>query len=331
MNNQQLKIIPEGWQAKNEKLKMSFRIRLQSVRNLSQYKISDFSVEDSFEMTYKKINLIFYCILFLFSVPSTNFAQFKSELFPADLNIQPFTANFLEPKAGFLFALDDNNIRLDISTSRDIVEWYNYDETISIGADLFTFTRLRSSEEFKFPVETIDYLFGLNAGYKKQLEENREFGIRFRLSHISAHLVDGQYDAEIQEWREGREPFVFSKEFIELFPYYRFNSFRAYVGLTYIFHIIPEEIKQFNAQLGFDYFATQFGSGSITPFVAYDFKLAGNETYVGNNIFSVGVKFGNWKSKGLSLYYTYISGKSIHGEYYYVNENYSAVGFNFEL
>ena len=118
---------------------------------------------------------------------------------------------------------------------------------------------------------------------------------------------------------------------MELFPYYRINTFRAYVGLTYIFHVIPEDIKKFNIQLGFDYFATQFGSGSITPFVAYDFKLAGNETYVGNNIFSVGVKFGNWKSKGLSLYYTYISGKSIHGEYYDVNENYSAVGFNFEL
>ena len=41
------------------------------------------------------------------------------------------------------------------------------------------------------------------------------------------------------------------------------NSFRVYVGLTYIFHIIPEEIKQFNIQLGFDYFATQFGGGTL--------------------------------------------------------------------
>ena len=157
------------------------------------------------------------------------------------------------------------------------------------------------------------------------------YGLGFRLSHISAHLVDGQYDAQAEEWREGRDPFVFSKEFIELFPYYRMNSFRAYVGLTYIFHIIPEEIKQFNIQLGLITLQLNLAAEAITPFVAYDFKLAGNETYVGNNIFSVGVKFGNWKSKGLSLYYTYISGKSIHGEYYDVNENYSAVGFNFEL
>jgi hypothetical protein len=103
------------------------------------------------------------------------------------------------------------------------------------------------------------------------------------------------------------------------------------VGLTYIFHIIPEEIKQFNVQLGFDYFATQFGTDYLTPFLAYDFKLAGNEKYVGNNIFSAGIKFGKWNQRGLSLYYTYISGKSIHGEYFDVNENYSAIGFNFEL
>jgi hypothetical protein len=294
--------------------------------------LKDFSpTEVGFEKTSKSINLIFKSIFLFVLFTSVSFAQWQHDLFPSDLNIQPFTANILEPKAGFLFSMDNNKLRLDISTSRDIVKWYDDDETISIGADLFTFTRLRSTDDFKFPVETIDYLFGLNAGYKKQAGENREYGIRFRLSHISAHLVDGQYDAQTEEWRDGRDPFVFSKEFVELFPYYRINTFRAYVGLTYIFHVIPEDIKKFTIQLGFDYFATQFGTGSITPFVAYDFKLAGNETYVGNNIFSVGVKFGNWKSKGLSLYYTYISGKSIHGEYYDVNENYSAVGFNFEL
>ena len=316
---------------KNEKLLMSFRRSLR-LRNLLDNKVKDFSpTKVGFEMTNKSINLIFKIIFLLVLFSSISFAQWQHDLFPSDLNIQPFTANILEPKAGFLFSMDNNKLRLDISTSRDIVKWYDDDETISIGADLFTFTRLRSTDNFKFPVETIDYLFGLNAGYKKQLSDENELGLRFRLSHISAHLVDGQYDAKTEEWREGRDPFVFSKEFIELFPYYRMNTFRAYVGLTYIFHVIPEDIKKFNIQLGFDYFATQFGSGSITPFVAYDFKLAGNETYVGNNIFSVGVKFGNWKSKGLSLYYTYISGKSIHGEYYDVNENYSAVGFNFEL
>ena len=275
----------------------------------------------------QKTNILFLLLLFT----SVSFSQWQHELFPSDLNIQPFTANFLEPKAGFLISINESRLRLDISTSRDIVKWFDDDESISIGADLFTFTRLRSTDNFKFPVETIDYLFGFNAGYKKQLSDDNEFGLRFRLSHISAHLVDGQYDEQSQQWREGRVPFVFSKEFIELFPYYRINTFRGYVGLTYIFHVIPEEIKQLNVQLGFDYFATQFGNDFLTPFIAYDFKLSGNENYIGNNIFSAGVKVGKWNQKGLSLYYTYISGKSIHGEYFDVNENYSSVGFNFEL
>ena len=314
---------------KNEKLKMSFR-------RIPIYRKTEKSVNCKryfplVGMTFKSFNLFFSTIIMLLLLNSVSNAQWKHELFPSDLNIQPFTANFLEPKAGFLISTDNNKLRLDISTSRDIINWYDEDETISFGADVFTFTRLRSTDNFKFPVETIDYLFGFNAGYKKNVCNNSEYGIRFRLSHISAHLVDGQYDAQDQKWRQGRDPFVFSKEFIELFPYYRYDNFRVYVGLTYIFHFIPKEIKKGIIQIGFDYFATQLGNDYLTPFVAYDFKLSGDEKYVGNNIVSAGLKFGRWNQRGLSLYFSYISGKSIHGEYFDMNENYSSVGFNFEL
>lgn len=275
----------------------------------------------------KKKNILLIIIL----ISNLSFAQWKSQLFPSELNIQPFTANILEPKAGFLFSLDKNQLRLDISTTRDIQQWNKDDITFSLGADLFTFTRLRSTDDFKFPVETIDYLFGLNGGYKKKLNCENELGFRLRISHISAHLVDGQFDAASQQWREDRQPFVFSKEFIEFFPYFRFNSLRAYLGFTYIFHVIPKEIKKINLQLGFDYFATGIGNDFITPFLAYDFKLVGISKYSGNNIFSAGVKFGKWNQKGFSLYYSYFSGKSIHGEYFNLNENYSALGFNLDL
>ncbi|HQI40817.1 MAG: hypothetical protein B6D44_14335 [Ignavibacteriales bacterium UTCHB2] len=268
-------------------------------------------------------------IILLFISPVT-IAQ-NHNWFPSDINIQPFTANMLEPKAGFLISTDNNKLRLDISTSRDIIHWVDDNSVISIGADVFTFTRLRSNDDFKFPVETIDYLFGVNAGYKKHLEPDNEFGFRFRLSHISTHLVDGQYDAQTQKWREGREPFVYSKEFMELFPYYRYKSIRAYLGFTYIFHIIPAELKKINMQFGFDYFAAEIGTELFTPFVAYDFKLNGIDKFIGNNIISVGVKFGNWQARGLSFYYSYISGTSIHGQLFDLRENYSNIGFNFEL
>ena len=45
-------------------------------------------------------------IILLFSLfTSFSLAQFEHEYFPSELNIQPFTANILEPRAGFLFRL----------------------------------------------------------------------------------------------------------------------------------------------------------------------------------------------------------------------------------
>ena len=263
--------------------------------------------------------------------PLNYYSQQTKEWFPVELNIQSFTSNLLEPRNGFMFALGEDRLRLDIGTTKDILQLKSAEETISFGADLFTFTRLRSNDNFKFPVETIDFFFGINAGFKKH-DGKREYGLRIRLSHLSAHLVDGRYDVHKREWINDRDPFTFSKEFIELFPYYRISGFRVYIGLTYIFHIIPEIINKGIYQVGFDYYILQFGNGSITPFVAYDFKLNGfNNTYFGNNIAKLGVKFGSPHSSGFSILISYISGKSIHGELFDLTENYLNIGFNLDL
>ncbi len=147
-------------------------------------------------------------------------AQTTTEWFPAELNIQPFTAHFLEPKAGFQYLFDLEKVRIDIGTSHDIIHWKAEDESFSFGADFFTYTRARSEDNFKFPVETVDYLFGVNGSYKSKIEQN-EWGARLRFSHISAHLVDGYYDSESESWLNGREPFVYSREFFELIAYYK--------------------------------------------------------------------------------------------------------------
>jgi hypothetical protein len=86
-----------------------------------------------------------------------------------------------------IFITWKSQLRLDIGTSRDIYRRHCEDKIISFGADFFTYTRLRGEKEFHFPVETIDYLFGINAGFKKSKPDS-EYGFRFRLSHISAHL-----------------------------------------------------------------------------------------------------------------------------------------------
>jgi len=230
-----------------------------------------------------------------------------------------------------MFALDENQLQLNIGTSRDVVQIKSENENLSFGADFFTYTRLRSEDNFKFPVETIDYLFGINAGYLKK-DDNKEMGVRFRFSHISAHLVDGRYDEHLAGWIDGREPFTFSKEFFELFPYYRINGIRFYIGLTYIINMAPAIINNGTLQVGFDYYILSVSNGFVTPFIAYDLKLSGiDDVYTGNNIIKLGVKLGKPFERGFSILFSYISGKSVHGEFFYINEEYISAGFNLDL
>ena len=273
-----------------------------------------------------------YILLFLLNIilVSSTLAQGKSEWFPSNLNIQPFTANFIEPRAGFSYIPSRKDVELDIGTSSDIYHYMNNDHVLSFGADLFTYTRLRGESHFFFPVDAVDYLFGINAGYKvKRL--NLEYGFRFRLSHISAHFVDGHFDGQLNEWRNGRKPQVYSREFIELFPFYKINTFRVYAGLTYLFHVTPKDIGKGIYQTGFDYYFNSLISKNISPYIAYDFKLDDIGKYFGNNIISMGIKFGRYDAKGFSINFNYFSGKSIHGEYFNVTENYTTIGINLDL
>lgn len=273
---------------------------------------------------------ILFAVLF-FNMISI-FAQDNIELFPSDLNIQPFSANILEPRLGFIFQTGGNELRLDIGGSADIIK-YNKCENITwtFGADLFTYTLLRGEKDFHFPVDAVDYLFGINFGYKNKIDEEKEFGARLRISHISAHFVDGHYDGTNDMWRNGQLPRVYSREFMELLPYYKINDLRIYGGLTFLYHVDPSSIKKDNYQLGAEYFFSNIISENLTPFLAYDIKLVHLNKYTGNNSINAGIKLGKKEGRGLSFYFTHYSGKSFHGEYFDFNEKYSAFGINLDL
>ncbi len=281
-------------------------------------------------MTIKNSILIHLIILFT-TISSIISAQTKLENFPDEILIQPFTANTLEPMLGFEFKTDRNELSLNVGSSLDILQYQlNGTSKISFGADLFTYTLLRSQSDFHFPVDAIDYLFGINFGYKKNICDS-EIGARLRISHISAHFVDGHYDKALNQWRDRREPKVYSREFFELIPYFRFNNLRVYTGITYIYSIDPRNIGKDQYQIGFDYFATNFINEYLTPYIAYDFRLINLYGYTGNNSLEAGIKYGFAKGRGLSFYLRYFSGHSIHGEYFDVKENFSSLGFNFDL
>ena len=270
-------------------------------------------------------------LIFLLLFKINSYTQTKVDWFPADLNIQPFAAHFLEPKTGFQYLFEPEKVRIDIGTSQDIIHWDDENHTFSAGADFFTYTRARAEADFKFPVETIDYLFGINGSYKFKTEKT-EWGTRLRFSHISAHLVDGYYNSKTQNWLNDYQPFVYSKEFFELIAYYKLHGVRLYGCLTYIIHIVPTDITKGIYGGGVDYYAVQLNTPSFTPYIGYDFELSGiGETYFGNSIMTVGIKFGHPESRGFSIFTSYYSGKSVHGEFYTINEDYWTVGINLDI
>jgi hypothetical protein len=273
-------------------------------------------------------------ILFFFVVNTFAFAQCKTELFPSSLNVKPFTANTLEPNLGFQFKMNSNELLLNIANSMDIIHLEKDNEVFSAGADLFTWTLLRKEGNFHFPVDAVDYLFGINFGYVQALE-NSSFGARVRISHISAHFVDGHYGNSVSAdvWNGILQARVYSREFIEVLPFYKWNDLRVYGGFTYLYHVDPSTVKKDNYQIGFDYYLTNYINDYITPFVGYDFKIDHVDQYTGNNSLAIGVKIGKADGRGLSLAYRYYSGNSLHGEYYNYGyyEKFSSFSLNLDL
>lgn len=257
------------------------------------------------------------------------FAQVDVTAFPDGVHMQPFIANFLEPRMGFHFDTEGNDLRLDIGTSRDLVKLeLPANNTLTIGADFFTYTRLRADDDFHFPVDAVDYLFGLNAVWTQQIPL-AEIGMRFRLSHISAHLVDGHYDFANQEWRD-REPIVYSREFAELFPFVRVGSFRFYGGMTYIFNTTPDIIGEFIFQAGVENMP-EFSIGPLQPFLAYDIRTEEIGKFKTSHTLMAGFKIGHPRDAGLSVIATYYAGRNLHGEYYDLHEEKFSIGFNIDL
>ncbi|MCF8306384.1 MAG: DUF1207 domain-containing protein [Ignavibacteriales bacterium] len=258
-------------------------------------------------------------------------AQTSVDYFPSDLNFKPYIANIIEPKAGALFEFNENKLRLDIGTSIDLMHWTNKESgTFSFGADLFTYTLLRGESNFHFPVDAVDYLFGINGTWKKKFC-NYELGARLRLSHISAHFVDGHFEGALNQWRDGLNPRVYSREFLEFIPYYAKGAFRFYAGASYIFHVDPSWLGKDIWHLGAEYTIPSGISERIYFYGAYDLRVVNIDKRRGNNSVNLGIKTGYPDGRGFSLYLAYYNGKNIHGEYFDHDSRYTAFGLNFDL
>lgn len=259
-----------------------------------------------------------FFLLFLFLTYS------NTVLFSENLLFNPLNAYVFEPRIGSTINLNNDNLRLDIGASFDLLRFDNEQENIynAIGTDFFTYTRLRSEPNFKFPVETSDYFFGINYSNKIKID-NLEYASRLRISHISSHLVDG-YSNDGIFWQK---PFVYSRELIELISTLNIKvnenlDLKPILGGKYIFSTTPDSLTKLNYIIGIDY---------SYKFNVYMEFIGGIIIQNGENRtnFSIqnGIKISFLKNVGLFIGHYYYNGNSIHGMFYNNFDKINSIGF----
>lgn len=238
------------------------------------------------------------------------------------LLFKPLVGNTFEPRVGTIYNIDDDRLRLDIGTSIDLSTLYKTDSVeIRLGGDFFTYTRLRSVGHFKFPVEASDYFFGANLT-GKSFFMNLPFEWRFRIAHISAHLVDGYASDSVFLQR----PFSYSREFIDAIAAFRYKNVRFYGGTTYIFSTLPKNLGKWVPQFGFDG-EYKFWRNLYLSY-GYDYKISRIKKITRLNASGqLGVIFKSTMKTGIGFYIYNYNGWNEHGMFYDKKLNYSGIGF----
>ncbi len=264
---------------------------------------------------------------------NTNIRRCGSQVkfFPSELIYQPNYSNPFEAKIGSNFNLAGRGLQLDIGAAKDLIHIKTEKKNrLGIGAEFFTWSILRSQSDFKFPVEAIDYFFGLYFSHQMRIKNINIFN-RFRISHISAHLVDGSYNKAHKTWNNSLEPFVYSREFTELSSAVEWKKQKLYLNINYLFHVIPEVKSRWIFGAGGEFLLFTVKNLRAQLFAGLDIKFLKkyNDNYESDKSISAGIHFGKWNSKGLRILYNYYSGGHLSGEYSRFNLNRSSIGAYF--
>ncbi|HVZ38945.1 MAG TPA: hypothetical protein VHI13_06690 [Candidatus Kapabacteria bacterium] len=264
----------------------------------------------------------------------------QGEFLPADRTVPAPYAGKYEARIGGSRELNGGKLRLDIGASADLYRIPIGEPAsggaLSFGADFFTWTRLRSTASFKFPVEAVDYYFGLNGSARFRTSALGDMFARLRVAHISAHLVDGDPSFTDPDQRY----FTFSREFADLMAGIErrpldgaapgaggYLTYRAYLGLLALTHTIPDTLGHFTPYIGADLVAAPSGSSPVALRLGYELRLNTELSTLAEHLLRVGLKLGSVRGKGVTIEGIYYSGRSPYGQHFSEENNGFSLGF----
>jgi len=265
--------------------------------------------------------------LFLLLANTKLYSQSEIYFLSSDNLFQPFQASVFESKIGISSNTNDDNLKLDIGAAVDILGLRNKNFSASFGAEFFTFSNLRSEPNFKFPVDAIDYYFGVSFNYKKVLNPISTISTRFRIAHISSHFEDGhKYSRSDTIFT----PVVYSREFIELSGIYdykirQFFTVRTLIGVNYLMHSIPDDFGMLSFQIGNELrysFSNIFG-----VYLSNELRYANvKDNGIFNESLETGINLGGFDNRGINIFFSIYNGQDYKGQYYDKSLNIKSIG-----
>jgi hypothetical protein len=216
---------------------------------------------------------------------------------------------FLEPdRFAIVYDKTPSRLRLEAGYGDEFLVLGRSAEKIGIGAEILIWSGLKMLNNFRFPVETADYFFGLYSVFPVKTNWWYDpLRVRIRLSHISSHLVDGAKDSLI-----GGSSSKFSREFVSLealLDEYRKNGILLSAGVKYVVHQVNKFEPVFQFPITVNVRLHQFNSRiSLNSFMS---TAAGPAfpTYSGGLVF----RRQTGKESGFEVYAEYHSGHSRYG------------------
>jgi hypothetical protein len=274
------------------------------------------------------ISISFISINFLFC--SEDSTGYKFSYSGTKLLYTPSKSNLFENRTGLTKDFASSKIRLDIAYSPDFLLLKSSDNSFSLGADFHAFGLLfNESEKIILQVDAIDAIFGGHFSWRKEFD-SYTISSRFRILHLSSHLVDGHYNLENGYWKNNKSPMPFGREYADFSACLEYNNFRFNIGSDFIFRQRPDVLTEINPETSAEYRLKDCpGKGSYL-YLSGTIKLSGvhdarylNKTVTGGVSFNI--------NKPIDLFLLFYSGLNYYGEYYAETLRYFGIGFNLEL
>jgi len=253
--------------------------------------------------------------------------------------LPPLTANAEEPRTGLRKEFGSSRLKIDIGSTIDVVRFQlSPEQSLSLGIDFFVYALSTGNEGLRLQIDAADGFFGGHVGYRVTGNGLDHF-FRFRFLHLSAHFLDGHFDPMVGDWKGGRPPIAFTRDFAEFVGGINLSPGNVhlllYAGFSYGVLVRPNNIDKvaylFGGELRWTEVLGLLFAKPWSIYIADHAAVIGIPENVTSNTIETGIKLGSWEGRGLRIYGSFSVGLDVFHQYYDVYRQSWGFGFSYDI